>query len=213
MTQCSRRWDAWTLPNLAAWTLFFSVGLDPETVFARFRVWGGVLTQDAWVNSPHMITLGLAAYVGVFAYQRCIESGLDANEAQGRGVQTAVLGLAAFLKHSPLLLVLARNIPDGRYRMIVYTVMGAKLLAWLYLYSLFLRYYVGGSKHVFASMTTFFPSAHYQDGLNNDPVPDTPVSDDTAWRGLDAGSCSPPPLLPPQPDEETPSQKTGNQAG
>ena len=157
---------SWALLALMAWTALFLIGLDPERVYLYLREAGGVVTQNAWVNSPQLITVALAIYLGRFAEQRCRETGMTGSSTRSRGIQVAVIALGAFLWFSPLMLVYAREIPDVNLRRMVYVVIPAKLLAWFYLYIMVFRYYALADRRVFADMPALIPSARpeYESG-------------------------------------------------
>lgn len=154
------RWDLWTLPAYLLWLLFFVIGFDPELAYEFAREIGFVVSQNALVNSPHVVTLALAGYFGFFTYQRCIEAGLRKPDAQTQGLQFAILGLIAFLAFSPFQLISYAEIPVAKLRFIVLLVGGTKLFMWFLLLGVIARYYLLGHVHVFASMVSVFPSAH-----------------------------------------------------
>ncbi|MCP4641824.1 MAG: hypothetical protein GY851_15380 [bacterium] len=160
MTDRDQDIDLWAIPNLLLWTAFFGIGLEPERTFVLLRQLSGVVTQSAWVNSPGLITAAFAVYLSVFVYHSCIGAGLEPRGAQGRAVQTGVLGLAAFLWYSPRQLIAwVQDIPVPELRWIVYGAAVMKLVSWLYLYLMVLRYVGLGQKRTFASMPVVFPSA------------------------------------------------------
>lgn len=158
------RWDAWTIPTLLLWLVFFLAGLDPEALFERLRELGLVVTQKAMINSPYVVSLLFAGYLGWFAYQRCIESGLSKVDAKARGLQIGIIGLMAFLSFSPKMVALVGEIQDGRYQTVVMIVAFAKLFAWFYLLILILRYYLLGQNDVFARISSVFPSTYREGG-------------------------------------------------
>ena len=157
------RWDLWTLPAYLMWLVFFLIGFDPEMAYDFARSLGFVVSQNALVNSPHVVTLSLAGYFGFFAYNRCLESGLSKPDAQTQGLQFAILGLIAFLAFSPFQLISYAEIPVAKLRFIVLLVGGTKLFMWLLLLGVVARYYLLGHVNVFASMVSAFPSAHRGD--------------------------------------------------
>ncbi len=161
------RWDLWTLPAYLLWLLFFVIGFDPELAYEFAREIGFVVSQNALVNSNHVVTLALAGYFGFFTYQRCIEAGLRKPDAQTQGLQFAILGLIAFLAFSPFQLIGYAEIPVAKLRFIVLLVGGTKLFMWLLLLGVIARYYLLGHVHVFASMVSVFPSAHDDERKEN----------------------------------------------
>ncbi|MCC6795918.1 MAG: hypothetical protein IT366_12445 [Candidatus Hydrogenedentes bacterium] len=158
------RWDLWTLPAYLLWLVFFLIGFDPEMAYDIAREIGFVVSQNALVNSPHIVTLSLAGYFGYFAYSRCLESGLSKPDAQTQGLQFAILGLIAFLAFSPFQLISYAEIPVAKLRFIVLLVGGTKLFMWFLLLGVVARYYLLGHVNVFASMVSAFPSAHREEG-------------------------------------------------
>lgn len=164
----SRLWD---IPSLVLWTGFFVTGLVPELVFYYLRSVSGVVSQTAFVNSSSVITFGFAIYLGLFSYRRCLDSPVSPSEAAGKGVQVGVLALVAFLEiprpsgayeTTTLLFEFLhyRDIAQHEGRRAVLLVGSAKIVAWWYLYSLMVRYYVFGKKRTFAQTLSFFPSAY-----------------------------------------------------
>jgi len=154
-----REGDLWRAPALALWLLVFLVGLAPEPVFLALRLLAHVTTQDALVNSPFLITIALAAYVGLFALKRCTEVGIPAPQAQDKALQVGIMGLVAFLPfHFPSLVDAYVNplVPNPA---VVYGTGAAKMVVWCYLLSLFIRYYAFGSDAAFAKVQAIFPSS------------------------------------------------------
>jgi len=150
--------NPWRWPALLLWLLFFLVGLVPGPVFLALRQAGGVVTQDALVNNPWLVTLALAAYVAAFGMRRCLEAGLAPHEARDRATLLGILGLAAFSNNDMIILFTAHLHPLMQTRFQVYLVGIGKLLAWWYLISLFIRYYAFRDIPVFARIPAIFPS-------------------------------------------------------
>jgi len=147
---------------MGLWLLFFFIGLYPHLCFDLLRALGQVTTPRALVNSPYVLTLAQAAFLGWFVFHRCREAGLDAVEARGKGLQAAIVSLAAFL---PIELNRALARSDAalvELQRIYYLVAVVKCLAWLYLFSIPLRYYFVNGYEVFVAMRSFFPSVHRQ---------------------------------------------------
>lgn len=157
------RWDLWTLPAYLLWLVFFLIGFDPEMAYGFAREIGFVVSQNALVNSAHIVTLSLAGYFGYFAYNRCLESGLSKPDAQTQGLQFSILGLIAFLAFSPFQLISYAEIPVAKLRFIVLLVGGTKLFMWFLLLGVVARYYLLGHVNVFASMVSAFPSTQHVD--------------------------------------------------
>ena len=159
MNDTIRERDWWRVPALILWIAFFTVGLAPEYVYFWLREAAGVLPQHALVNSHHLITLGLACYLGLFCYHRCIDAGLSPREAQDRGVQLTVVGLVAFLSVDFRLLLTAYMSPIFKYRVTIYLIGISKLAAWWSLMTLIIRYYAFRDDRIFAAIPSLFPSA------------------------------------------------------
>ena len=152
--------DWWRWPTAALWLLFFVAGLFPERLFEELRHIGAVTTQDAYINSHNMITLGLVGFFMHFVYQRAREAGLDRHVARGKAVQVGILALVAFI---PLRLdqaVRYMDIPVARLRHLVAIVAFGKIACWGYLFALLIRYYFCSGDRVFRQMPSLFPSAH-----------------------------------------------------
>lgn len=172
MSGTTRDRDFWRVPAFILWILFFLIGLAPEEVFFWLREAAGVLPQRALVNSYHLITLGLAGYVGLFCYHRCLDAGLSPREAQDRGLQLIVVGLVAFLSVDFRLLVTAHMNPIFQYRLTTYFVGISKLVAWWSLMTLFIRYYAFREDRVFTRIPSLFPSSHRR-SKNEEPASPT----------------------------------------
>lgn len=167
-------WDprsAWDYLTLLLWTLFFAIGMAPEFVFYGLRDLAGVSTFTAIVNTSAVITLSWAAFLAYFVYQNCRESGLDTDGARGKALQLGVLSLLAFLElpargatfeARTLIEVFYyyEDLPTGSLRSIVLAVGIAKIGAWCYLFSLFIRYHLLGNRLVFVRLPSLFPSTY-----------------------------------------------------
>lgn len=162
MSGIPRKHDLWRAPALALWIVFFLIGLAPEEMFYWLRAFAGVLPQRALINSHHLVTLGLAGYVGLFGYHRCLDVGLSSRDAQDRGLQLTVLGLIAFLAVDFRLLLEAHLNPIFQYRLFTYFVGVSKLVSWWALMALFVRYYGFGDDHAFAGIPSVFPSTRHR---------------------------------------------------
>lgn len=158
MEQSPNRPDSWSIPLLLLWQVFFWVGLFPEPVFYLLRDTGRVVTQNAWVNSPAIISIALAIYLAVFVFNRCRDSGLEGRQARGKALQSGVVAAVAFMPFRIDLLLNAGEIPVFNLRLIVYLVAAVKFASWLYLLSLITRYYGVGNSRVFVHMACVFPS-------------------------------------------------------
>ena len=149
--------DPWRAAAFGLWELFFLVGLLPEPTFRLLRDAGGVLPQRAVINSPYAITIALAGFVAVFAYNQCRQHGLSHGESGDKSLQYLVVALVAFL---PVDFIGVLNVVGNeliRNRSTIYLSTAAKSVAWLYLMVLICKYYLGYDS-AFVSMPSFFPS-------------------------------------------------------
>lgn len=136
-TQFTKR-DPWRWPMILLWGLFFVIGLWPEFSYSLLRSAGYVFSQNAIVNSYHFITWCLTGFVVHFVYHRCLEAHVPSIEALGKALQLGVMAFVAFID-IPL-----QQIPAIRDTTSLSLVLGmtlTKLLCWLYLYLLFVRYH------------------------------------------------------------------------
>lgn len=163
------RRDVWDFLTLSLWTIFFAIGFAPEMAFYGLRAISAVTSFTALVNSSAMLTLSLTAYLAFFGYRRCIEWGLSTTIAQGKALEIAVLALVAFLEipakgtifetRTLFSIVLEfRELPGLYLQTVVLFVGVSKLAAWVYLYSLVVRYHAFGNRGVFACIPSLFPS-------------------------------------------------------
>ena len=183
------RRNIWDLLTLGLWSCFFAVGLVPELAFYAIREFAAVPSYVALVNSSAVITIALAIYLAFYANRRCRESGLNDTASHGKAMEIAVLALVAFLEipakgsafeaRTLLDIVLDFQSLPGRYLQTVVLFVGvSKLAAWLYLYSLVLRYHAFGHRHVFAHIPSVFPSMRVEQEQippKGDAEPETPV--------------------------------------
>lgn len=142
MNETHPKWDLWKLPTLLLWLIFFMVGLAPVYVFNALRDYAGVLTQNALVNSPHMLTIALAGYMTIFVFNRCLAAGASAQEAQEKAIQVGIFAWVAFLPLDFFDVILAYANPLVRNRTIIYFAAAMKLTAWWLLLVMILRYYL-----------------------------------------------------------------------
>jgi len=148
------------VPIVLLWCLFFAVGLDPERTFLYLREAGHVVSQRALVNSPHLITLALAGFMAAHVYARCREAGLSFADAQARALQTAVLGLAAFLNFPLVHFLNAGTLPTMDQRLLLWSVGMVKYVVWLYLLFTVIRFHLFGRVSAFTGMVSVFPSTY-----------------------------------------------------
>jgi hypothetical protein len=145
--------DPWRWPAILLWLWFFLLGLWPELTFELFRTAGYVFSQNAIINSYNFITWSLTAFLAYFVYHRSVEAGLPPMEALGKAIQIGVLAFVAFID-LPI-----EQIPDIRRagdRALVMGTVGLKLLVWLYLYALLVRYYLRRDPQVIARALPYF---------------------------------------------------------
>ncbi len=167
--------DHWRWPTLVLWFIFFLVGLVPEPIYWALREWSGVLTQDALVNSSHLLTLVLAGYVAVFAFHRCLDAGMAHREAQDRSLQLGVISMVAFLPVPLDMLFFAHDMPLMQHRASLYFAGAAKFIAWWFLMYLFVAYYAFNADDVFARIPSLFPSTRRSHAVRTE----TPVGKQT----------------------------------
>ena len=147
--------DWWRAPALAAWVPLLAAGLAPDMAFDLLREAGRVTTINALVNNAWLVTFALCAFLGTFVAFRCREAGDTGAEAGDKGVQAGLLGLIAFMPfplENPADLL---RVSSPELRWILLGTLASKGILWLYLVSLLLRYYLGGSAEVFRRMPTF----------------------------------------------------------
>lgn len=166
--------DYWRLPTLLLWAVFFAVGLAPATVYAYLRQISAVVPQRALVNSEYSLTLALAAYLTLFCYQRGRETGMRPFTAQDKAFQLGVISLIAFVPFNYNLILTAHINPYISSPALIYGIGAAKIIAWLYLLGLFLRYYARGNPEVFTEIPSMFPSTRKDKNKKNAPPASTP---------------------------------------
>ena len=159
MNQPKTAIDPWAVPTLIMWLLFFGIGLIPEATFWAARELGAVVTQNAIINSPSLVTIFLAMYLAFFAYHRCLDAGLSSENAMARAIQVGILGLIAFLPYPFYLLLFPGNLNllgIGLHRLdelaAVFGLPVAKLLAWSYLLIVVVRSYLTSGTEAFVNM-------------------------------------------------------------
>ncbi|MCF6285298.1 MAG: hypothetical protein L3K26_08920 [Candidatus Hydrogenedentes bacterium] len=135
-TQPTRR-DPWRWSALFLWCLFFLLGLWPELSFGALRTAGYVFSQNAIINSHHFITWCLTGFIVHFVYHRCIDTAMPPVEALGKSIQ---LGIVAFVAFVDMPLAQIPEIRAALDRTILSGMVLVKLLAWLYLFTLLIRY-------------------------------------------------------------------------
>lgn len=210
MSESPSQFDFWRIPAFVLWVLLFVAGLVPDLVFFVLREAGHVKTQSALVNSHYMITFLLAGFTGMFTHARCREAGAGDLPARGKALQTAVMGLVAFLPVPWYLLPRLHEIPKLELRLVVLFVCGAKMLAWSYLLSVLMRYYFWNGQRAYLNMFMVLPSMYREEesqrahadhtrcgvadiespGLANSEIP--PLPPESAERKVSAEAPMPP---------------------
>ncbi len=159
MTELPPTQSAWRWAMLPLWGVFLVMGLYPEQTYLRLRGWGGVVTQNALINSPVLLYMGLVAFLVFFAYQRCREHGLDEIQARARTFAVLVYGLLGFFPVRLESVFEYARIPIPGYRHLLLATCALKLLCWGYLAMLLLRYHFVQGTAAFANLPVLFPSA------------------------------------------------------
>lgn len=160
MSESPSQFDFWRVPAFTLWVVLFVAGLVPDLVYLLLREAGHVKTQSALVNSHYMITFLLAGFTGMFTHARCREAGVGDLPARGKALQTAVMGLVAFLPVPWYLLPRLHEIPKRELQLVVLFVCGAKMLAWSYLLSVLMRYYFWNGQRAYLNMFMVLPSMY-----------------------------------------------------
>lgn len=151
--------DVWDGLSVFFWSLIFLTGLVPDSIFLLFRNLGQVAIRQAFTNSSWFITFACAGFLAWFVCQRSREAGDRGDIAFGKGVQICVLALTAFLPLPMELLSMYPHIPFAGVRFVILATFSIKMLCWLYLFQLILRYHLFLGDTVFRMMPLLFPSA------------------------------------------------------
>ncbi len=181
MNSTPPRFDPWRAPALFLWLVFFAVGLVPEWVYVQLRDVGGVVTQRALINNMALLPMAMTAFLTLFFHQRCAEAGLHPVETKGKTFQLGLLALIAFVLPVHLEQFMEyMTIPVAEYRRIIFSLIAAKCIAWLYLVSVIGRYYLGNGHRVFIRMPSLFPSVHALPAEQGaDPLPNATPDQET----------------------------------
>jgi hypothetical protein len=151
------------------WVVFLLLGLFCEHTFRIVRELGQVSRLNDLVGNPIMVTLSWAAFVGFFFAARCRDSGLPPFDARVRGLEAAILGVAAFFPFPLEALFFLGRIPMVSTQVSVVAIAVVKLAAFSYLFYLLARYYLGGD------------SQHFMPGFvheSQEPEEETPSSEE-----------------------------------
>jgi hypothetical protein len=154
--------DPWRIPTFLMWLVFMLVGFFPDAVFRYLQMAAWVVRYEALVTSPLVLTIAFAGYLAAFAYSESVRGRCPQQLALGNAIQIGAVSLVAFL---PVTLEAIRFAMAMQYANLLYvsfivlTTVAIKLMAWVYLLSFLVRYYLLGQDKVFARMASFFPSA------------------------------------------------------
>jgi len=154
--------DPWRIPTFLMWLVFMLVGFFPDAVFRYLQMAAWVVRYEALVTSPLVLTIAFAGYLAAFAYSESVRGRCPQQLALGNAIQIGAVSLVAFL---PVTLEAIRFAMAMQYANLLYvsfivlTTASIKVMAWVYLLSFLVRYYVFGHEAVFARMASFFPSA------------------------------------------------------
>ncbi|MCK5861434.1 MAG: hypothetical protein KAH38_03050 [Candidatus Hydrogenedentes bacterium] len=170
MTENKNTIVLWTIGTLLVWLVVFMIGLFPEIAFRVFREAGYVVTMRALINSHWFITLACSTFLGWFTFKRCAECDDPVDAAFGKSIQVMILAITAFLPLEIEKIGLYFLIPILFYRYLILSVIAVKILAWLYLVTLLLQYYLISGHTVFKNIPLLFPSVLL---LREDPPPAT----------------------------------------
>lgn len=152
--------DPWRWPTLGLWTLFFAAGLLPNETFDGLRVLSGVVTARAAINSPWVLPLAQAAFLFYFFHEACRRAGIDPDQSGAKALQTAIVALVAFLPMELSQILEMQYNPVPQLRLLYFGAALVKGIAWLYLFTLAIRYHLKGDQ-VLRALWVFFPSARY----------------------------------------------------
>lgn len=165
--------DYWRIPTFLLWSLFMVIGLLPDAAFYLLQSAAGVTRYEALVGSPLVLTVAFSGYFSAFVYSESIRGGAPQHMALANAVQTGSVGLIAFL---PVTVESIQFAVEMRYYNLLYvsfivlTAASVKLMAWGYLLSFVVRYYLFGHQEVFAGMASFFPSARHLRENGHEPM-------------------------------------------
>ncbi len=162
----------WSAGMVILWTIFFAIAFLPSLTMFVIRVWAGIFYAESLLYSPYVMTFVCSLYLHVFVEKRCRENGLDRTESWVRGFYAFVLGLIAFLDFPVTALLSLSDFIALNDRLVIYGAFPIKLLAWLYLYFLMLRYYLLGNTRVFAEMIAPLK----KERQNTEAVPEKPLT-------------------------------------
>jgi hypothetical protein len=177
----------WRFANILVWFVLFVMGLQPEHTFFLLRQASHVVTQSAFINSYYVITYAFTGYLVWFTWRVCRAAGLSSDTAQGKAIQVGLLALLAFLPMRLEQAIYYHQIAVPLDRWLNVTAGIGKCLAWLYLFSLILRYYTWEGPSAFVNMRALCPSAREDEEEVEDlhaeessPAPLRPASGDLA---------------------------------
>jgi hypothetical protein len=150
--------SGWRWLMLPLWSIFFLMGLVPDGTFLLLRRWGLVVTQSALVNSWWLLFWGLVGFVTFFAYARCREAGLSEALSRGKAFTVFCYALVGFHPVDWAVLAHLGEIRFLSYKLLILGISGMKVVAWLYLWALVLRYHFFSGAGAFIGLPTLLPS-------------------------------------------------------
>ena len=179
----SRDVTIWDYFSMGMWSVLFAIGLVPEFVFHGLRAAAHISKYTAFVNSSAIITLALAGYIAFFVSRQSRAGGISIPDSQAKAIHAALLSILAFIEipgQSPVfgiqtllgLMLQSELQVEPSMKVMLWVVGCTKLAAWIYLYTLMLRFHVLGNREVFSKMRTFF--IQYDD---HEPQKKTEVED------------------------------------
>jgi hypothetical protein len=185
--------NAWDIPTMLLWSVFFAVGLVPEFVFHLLRRSAAVSSSTALVNSSAIITLAFTFFVVWFVYRNGLEPYSNKADSRGKATQIGLLALLAFMDiptrsgvfevHTLLEIMIRLNdLSDWYLRFVVMLVALSKLTAWCFLYSLFFRYHLLGNRMAFMSIPSLFPSTRKNNDDDDSGPEMKPVDTDSSQK-------------------------------
>jgi len=135
--------DPWAVPTFLVWLVLFVAGLFPERTFLFLRELGGVTIYNAMVNSPQALTIALTLYMALFLLRDARAAGLTFVQ---RAVRATFIAIVAYVAFMPI-----DSGPATAPIVVAITtvVWSAKVVMWLYLLGLLVRYYLLGNRQAF----------------------------------------------------------------
>ncbi len=141
----------WRVPLTAMWVLVLFIGLFSAEVYQLLRITGRVNALRALVNDDFLVTAGLAIMVGTFAARQAQRFLDEGHEAKDRGLSLGLISLFAFV---PVSATVFWGQLSGNEILLAFFAL--KLIAFSYLLTLFLRFFLFGEEDVFARAFNLF---------------------------------------------------------